>query len=227
MTSSTGGEVTRLLGAWQGGEEGAGDRLLPMVYRELRRLAARYMASERTGHTLEPTALVHEAFLRLAGGSQPAWRDRRHFFAVSARLMRRVLVDHARARGAAKRGGAAVHVPLDGGRAADEPRAAPIDLLGDHRAELLADLLALDQSLDRLAEIDPRKSRIVELRYFSGLTVEEVAEVLGLSAPTVSLESRMARAWLLARSRPDRPRRPDGPRGGPAPEEEPRHGSSA
>ncbi len=227
MTISTRGEVTRLLGAWQEGEEGAGDRLVPMVYRELRRLAARFMASERAGHTLEPTALVHEAFLRLAGGSQPPWRDRRHFFAVSARLMRRVLVDHARARGAAKRGGSAVHVSLDGGRADGGPPSARMEAIGDRRAELLADLLALDQSLDRLAEIDPRKSRIVELRYFGGLTVDEVAEVLGVSAPTVALESRMARAWLLARCRPGRPDRPGRPVDGPAPEEEPRGGPAA
>lgn len=225
MTLSTHGEVTRLLGAWQEGEHGAGDLLLPMVYRQLRRLAARFMASERAGHTLEPTALVHEAFLRLAGGSQPAWRDRRHFFAVSARLMRRVLVDHARARGAAKRGGAAVHVSLDGAPAA-VGRAA-VGAVGDRRAELLADLLALDQALDRLAGIDRRKSRIVELRYFGGLTVDEVAEVLGVSVPTVALESRLARAWLLARCRPDRSGRPDGPGGGPVSDEGPGRGSAA
>jgi RNA polymerase sigma-70 factor, ECF subfamily len=207
--SSTRGEVTRLLGAWQEGDRGAGDRLLPMVYRRLRRMAARYMAGERSGHTLEPTALVHEAYLRLAGGSQPAWRDRRHFFAVSARLMRRVLVDHARARGAAKRGGEAVHVPLD-----SEP--------ASRRPDLLADLLALDQSLLRLSEIDPRKGRIIELRYFGGLTVDEVAEVLGVSAPTVALESRMARAWLAARNRP-RATAPDGA----APMTPPPRGSAA
>lgn len=207
--SPTRGEVTRLLGAWQEGDRGAGDRLLPMVYRRLRRMAARYMAGERSGHTLEPTALVHEAYLRLAGGSQPAWRDRRHFFAVSARLMRRVLVDHARARAAAKRGGDSVHVPLD-----TEP-ASP-------RPDLLADLLALDQSLLRLSEIDPRKGRIIELRYFGGLTVDEVAEVLGVSAPTVALESRMARAWLAARNR-KRPAAPDGA----APVTPPPRGSAA
>lgn len=183
--------MTRLLGAWREGDPRAGDRLIPLVYRELRRLAARCMAAERADHTLEPTALVHEAYLRLAAGSRPPWRDRRHFFAVSSRVMRRVLVDHARARRTVKRGGDAVRVPL-----AEDRLAA-----GDGHRERLADLLALDQALTRLAAIDPRKSRIVELRYFGGLTVEETAELLTLSAPTVALESRMARAWLLARVR--------------------------
>lgn len=189
--------MTRLLGAWREGDRRAGDRLIPLVYRELRRLAARCMAAERADHTLEPTALVHEAYLRLAGGSRPPpWRDRRHFFAVSSRVMRRVLVDHARARRTAKRGGEAVRVPLADAR---------LPAGGDGYRERLADLLALDQALTRLAAIDPRKSRIVELRYFGGLTVEETAEVLSLSAPTVALESRMARAWLLARVREEGP----------------------
>jgi RNA polymerase sigma factor (TIGR02999 family) len=141
------------------------------------------------------------AFLLFSKDLQGRTRDRRHFFAVSARLMRRVLVDHARARATAKRGGAAVHVTLDAEAANPRP-------------DLLSDLLALDQSLHRLSEIDPRKGRIIELRYFGGLTVDEVAEVLGVSAPTVALESRMARAWLAARNRqrPMAPRRPPAPR---------------
>lgn len=185
------GEVTRLLAEWRTGELGAGDRLVPLVYRHLRRLAARCMAGERSDHTLEPTALVHEAYLRLAGTSQPSWRDRRHFFAVASRMMRRILVDHARARQTGKRGGGTVRVPL-----ADTP--APTTDVGEGQ---LADLLALDEALRSLARLDGRKARVVELRYFGGLTVEETADVLEVSAPTVALDSRMARAWLLARIR--------------------------
>jgi len=185
------GEVTRLLGAWRTGELGAGDRLIPLIYRDLRRLAARCMAGERSDHTLEPTALVHEAYLRLAGTSQPSWRDRRHFFAVASRMMRHILVDHARSRRTGKRGGGAVRVPL-------ASAAAPAS--GGDPGQL-ADLLALDEALRSLAGLDPRKARVVELRYFGGLTVDEAAEVLGVSAPTVALDSRMARAWLLARIR--------------------------
>lgn len=182
------GEVTRLLGAWREGEPEARDRLIPLVYRELRRLAARCMAGERTDHTLEPTALVHEVYLRLTGGGHPHWQDRAHFFAVASRIMRRILVDHARARRTAKRGSGAVRVPLD----------AVASLTRPAEEERLYDLLALDQALTCLAASDPRKGRIVELRYFGGLTVEETAAVLSVSAPTVALESRLARAWLLA-----------------------------
>lgn len=185
------GEVTRLLGAWRTGELGAGDRLIPLVYRDLRRLAARCMAGERSDHTLEPTALVHEAYLRLAGASQPSWRDRRHFFAVASRMMRRILVDHARSRQTGKRGGGAVRVPLTN---------APVPVAGGDEGQL-ADLLALDEALRSLASLDTRKARVVELRYFGGLTVEETADVLEVSAPTVALDSRMARAWLFARIR--------------------------
>jgi len=187
------GDVTRLLAAWRTGARNAGDRLIPMVYHELRRLAARCMARERSDHTLEPTALVHETYLRLAAADQPAWRDRLHFFAVAARMMRHILVDHARARRASKRGGAAaVRIPLE--TAGDSLAAAP-------REQQLADLLALDQALGALATLDRRKARVMELRYFGGLTVDETAQVLGVSAPTVALDSRMARAWLLARIR--------------------------
>ena len=188
------GEVTRLLAAWRSGANGAGDRLIPLVYRELRRLAARCMVGERSDHTLEPTALVHETYLRLAAGAQPDWRNRLHFFAVSARMMRHILVDHARSRRAAKRGGAVVRIPLEAVREPHGPVAEP-------REEGLADLLALDQALDALASLDRRKARVVELRYFGGLTVAETARVLGVSAPTVALDARMARAWLVSRLR--------------------------
>lgn len=186
-------EVTGLLGAWRDGEAGAGERLIPLVYPDLRRLAARCMAGERLDHTLEPTALVHEAYLRLAEGAQPPWRDRLHFFAVAACAMRRILVDHARARRTAKRGAGAVRVALDvaQGTAAEASQAYP------------EDLLALDRALDELAEVDARKARVIELRYFGGLTVEEAAAVLGVSAATVALDGRMARAWLVSRVRGD------------------------
>jgi len=187
------GEVTRLLGAWRTGALDAGDRLIPLVYHELRRLAARCMAGERADHTLEPTALVHEAYLRLAGGEQPRWHDRLHFFAVAARTMRRILVDHARSRCAGKRGGGAVRLPLD-----EAPDRSP-----EAGASALTDLLALDEALRALTALDPRKGRVVELRYFGGLTVAETAAVLGVSAPTVALDTRLARAWLLARLGPD------------------------
>ncbi len=187
-------EVTRLLSAWRTGARGAGDRLIPLVYHELRRLAARYMARERSDHTLEPTALVHETYLRLAEGAQPDWRDRLHFFAVASRVMRRILVDHARSRQTAKRGGAVVQIPL-------EAAGTPPSALAEGREDRLADLLALDEALGALAARDRRKARVVELRYFGGLTVNEVARVLGVSAPTVALDSRMARAWLTARVR--------------------------
>lgn len=180
-------ELTELLEAWHDGEPGAGDRLLPLVYPDLRHLAARFMARERRDHTLEPTALVHEAYLRLAGGRQPRWRDRLHFFAVASRTMRRVLVDHARARRTAKRGAGALRVPLEAAEGAVRDRSD--------------DLLALDRALDELAALDPRKGRVIELRYFGGLTVEETAAVLGVSAPTVALDGRMARAWLVSRIR--------------------------
>jgi len=176
------GHVTSLLKQWKGGDDSALDRLLPLVYAELRRIAARHLRRERAGHSLQPTGLVHEAYLRLVGAPGPEWQDRAHFFGVSARLMRQILVDHARARGAAKRGGAARRVTLT-----------------DHvepAVERDLDLLALDEALRRLEEMDPVQGRVVELRYFTGLSIEETAEVLGKSPATVNREWRMARAWL-------------------------------
>jgi RNA polymerase sigma factor (TIGR02999 family) len=175
-------EVTQLLRRWQQGDQRASEELLPLVYGELRRIARRHLRGERDGHTLEATALVHEAYLRLVGGSDLHWNDRVHFYAVAAQMMRRVLVDHARGRGAAKRGGSVVKVSLDEAR--------------DPAVETGADVVALDDALMSLEALDPRKSRIVELRFFGGLTLEETAAVVGLSVPTVVKETRLARAWL-------------------------------
>ena len=177
-------EITQLLAAWRGGDRGALDRLVPRVYDELRRVADRYLRRERSDHTLQPTALVHEAYLRLSGAERPAWRDRLHFYAVAAQVMRRILVDHARAHRADKRGGGSRRVPLDE-KIAD----------GDVRT---AELVALDDALSALARIDPRKARIIELHHFAGLSVAETAEVLDRSISTVVLEARLARAWLVA-----------------------------
>jgi RNA polymerase sigma factor (TIGR02999 family) len=174
--------ATELLRAWSEGDEAALNELVPLVERELHRLARAYMHRERTGHTLQATALVNEVFLRLAHGSNPRWQDRAHFVGIAARLMRRVLVDHARARGYQKRGAGALHVPLD-----DARLAIP---------ELPVDVIAVDRALESFAKIDPRKSQVVELRFFGGLSVEETAEVLGISVETVKRDWRIARLWL-------------------------------
>jgi RNA polymerase sigma factor (TIGR02999 family) len=177
------GAVTELLRAWSDGDDGALARLTPLVETELRRLARGYMVRERRGHTLQPTALVNEAFLRLTDARQVRWQDRAHFLGISARLMRRVLVDHARSRGYRKRGGAAQRVTLnDGLIAAPEPA---------------LDVVALDRALEALAAADLRKSRVVELRFFGGLSVEETAEVLHVSPQTIKRDWRLAKLWLL------------------------------
>ena len=175
-------DVTGLLVAWRGGDGAALDRLVPLVYAELRHLAHRYMRDERPNHPLQTTALVHEAYLRLIDVNRIDWQSRNHFLAVSAQMMRRVLVEAARWRNADRRGGDASHVALD---AALVPA-----------AERGADLLALDEALARLATLAPRKGRVVELRYFGGLTVEETANVLGVSAETVKRDWRVAKLWL-------------------------------
>jgi RNA polymerase sigma factor (TIGR02999 family) len=177
-------EITQLLTAWRDGDRDALDRLVPRVYGELRRVADRYLRRERSDHTLQPTALVHEAYLRLTGAERPAWRDRLHFYAVAAQVMRRILVDHARSHRAEKRGGGMRLLPLDEGAAAVGERAI--------------ELVALDDALLALAKVDPRKARIIELHYFAGLSVAETAEVLERSISTVVLEARLARAWLVA-----------------------------
>jgi RNA polymerase sigma factor (TIGR02999 family) len=176
-------EVTQLLLAWSRGDRAALDRLIPLVSTELHRLAHHYMRGERVGHTLQTTALVNEAYVRLVDASRVEWRDRAHFFAVSANLMRRILVDFARRRGYQKRGGATVMIALDED---DIPSPQPGP-----------DIVALDEALEALAAFDPRAANIVELRFFGGLTVEETAEVVGVSPRTIKREWAAAKAWLL------------------------------
>ena len=174
--------VTQLLQAWRRGDQKAADELLPLVYNELRQVAARLMRAERPGHTLAPTALVHEAYLRLAGAEIP-WQDRAHFFALAATLMRRILVDHARERGRQKRGAGADKISLD--------EAVVISPEPDER------LLLIDAALSKLAGIEPRKARMVELLFFGGLTFDETSEVLGVSTATLHREMKFAKAWIL------------------------------
>jgi RNA polymerase sigma factor (TIGR02999 family) len=176
-------KITRLLLAWNEGDGQALDQLMPLVHDELHRLAHRYMAGERLGHPLQTTALVNEAYLRLIDSSRVRWQNRAHFFAVSAQLMRRILVDVARARNKLKRGGESIHVSLD------EAMTVP--------HEPGADLVALDEALTALAAFDQRKSKVVELRFFGGLTVEETAEVLKVSEVTVARDWALAKIWLL------------------------------
>jgi RNA polymerase sigma factor (TIGR02999 family) len=176
-------DVTRLLLAWGGGDRGALDQLVPLVYAELRRVAHNHMRGERAGQPLQTTALVHEAYLRLIEVSRVHWKDRTHFFAVSAQMMRRVLVDAARERDALKRGGGALSLALDEA------------LVGTPAPSV--DLVALDEALESLAALDPRKARVVELRYFGGLTIEETAAEVGVSVDTVARDWRVARLWLL------------------------------
>jgi RNA polymerase sigma-70 factor, ECF subfamily len=185
-------EVTRLLLAWSRGDERARDALVPLVYDDLRRMAARQLRGERKHSSLVPTALVHELYLRLIDQRRASWQNRAHFFAIAARLMRRVLVDHARSRQAGKRGGAVAVVPV--GEA------------GELSVESgVLNVLAIDQALTRLASQDPDQARIVELRFFGGLTIEEMAAVLNRSTRTVLREWRLARAWLYRELRGDRP----------------------
>ncbi len=180
-------EVTELLLAWSEGDKAALDQLMPLVYAELRRLAKSYMRRERAGQTMQTTALIHEAYLRLIDADQVRLENRGHFFAAAARLMRQVLVDLARERDSLKRGAAALQVSLDEAMAVSKQRDEG--------------LLALDEALDALAQIDPRKSRVVELRFFGGLSVEETAEALGVSVETVHRDWRLAKSWLLRRLR--------------------------
>jgi RNA polymerase sigma-70 factor (ECF subfamily) len=182
MPTSSARHVTRLLQAWGQGEDAALEELLPLVQQELRRLARRYMFGERPGHTLQATGLVNEAYLRLVNSRQVNWQNRAHFFAISAQLMRRILVDYARARGYQKRGGGVPKVTLD------EAWMGP--------QEKGHDLVALDDALNTLAGVDPRKSKVIELRFFGGLNVEETAEVLKVSPDTVMRDWRLAKAWL-------------------------------
>ena len=181
MVAADHAEISRLLLAWKNGDESALARVVPFVYDELHRLAHKRLQGERTGHTLQTTALIHEAYLRLVG-ADVRWEGRVHFFAVAAQTMRRILVDHARTRGRAKRGGGVSPVTLEDVAvvASDPP----------------ADLVALDEALERLSAFDARKARIVELHYFGGLTYDEIAAAVGISAATVDRELRLAKAWL-------------------------------
>jgi RNA polymerase sigma factor (TIGR02999 family) len=178
------GEVTRLLVAWNAGDREAVERLMPLVYAELRRIAERQFRRERAGHTLQPTAVVHEAYFRLVDQTRVTWKNRGHFFAIAAQAMRRILIDHARAREADKRGGREERVTLDFGIASPEP--------ADD-----VNLLALDEALVRLKELDEPQARIVELRFFGGLSIDETAEAMETSPSSVKREFRSARAWLF------------------------------
>jgi RNA polymerase sigma factor (TIGR02999 family) len=182
MPDTAAPDITELLDQWGRGEKDALEKLAPVVYQELRKRARGYFRRERSDHTLQPTALIHEAYMRLVRQESPGWKSRTHFFAVASQMMRQILVDHARTHNAAKRGGGAAKVSLDEGLAISEDRSSEI--------------LAVDEALRKLADFDSRKARIVELRYFSGFTVEETAEALGVAPITVLRESRVAEAWL-------------------------------
>ena len=187
-TPAESAEITRLLKAWGGGDSTALDRLTPLVYEQLRRMARSYMRTERPGHTLQATALVNEAYLRLVDARDLDWRDRAHFFAVCARVMRRILVDAARSRAAIKRGGQVERLE----------HSAPMDLdqLPNAGVEMSAQVCALDEALNALERIDPRRAQVIELRFFGGLTVEETGQVLQISPQSVMRDWRLARAWL-------------------------------
>lgn len=182
MIDATQKSVTQLLAAWGSGDQAALDQLVPLVYEELRRIARNHMGRERVGHTLQTTALVNEAYLRLVDQKHTRWQNRAHFFAIAAQLMRRILVDYARRKQYQKRGGGAPQVTL-----------AEAEFLTDEKAP---DLVALDQALKSLTEIDPRRSQVVELRFFGGLSIEETAEVLKVSPTTVERDWTIAKAWL-------------------------------
>jgi RNA polymerase sigma factor (TIGR02999 family) len=174
--------ITELLASYGRGDKESLDQLMPIVYEELRRQAARYLRREQAGHTLQTTALIHEAYVRLVDQRNMQWQNRAHFFGIAAQMMRRILVDHARSKKRAKRGGSEVRVSLD---------EATVAVKGQD-----LDVVALDEALQRLAEIDEQQSRVVELRFFSGLSVEETAEVMGISKSTVKRDWSMAKAWL-------------------------------
>jgi RNA polymerase sigma factor (TIGR02999 family) len=182
MASSPPNEISRLLADWAEGDQAALAKLMPLVYEELRRLAHHYMSRERPDHTLQTTALVNEAYLRLVDQKHARWQNRAQFFGIAAQLMRRILVDHARSHAYAKHGGGVPKIPLD-----------DIAVLSPERS---SEVIALDEALKNLAKVDPRKSRIVELRYFGGLSVEETAELLGISPITVKRDWIVAKTWL-------------------------------
>jgi RNA polymerase sigma factor (TIGR02999 family) len=182
MSTPPANAVTQLLRDWRKGDEAALAELMPVVYQELRKIAHAYMKGERSDHLLDPTELIHEAYLRLVRQNLPEWQSRTHFYGVAAMIMRQILVEHARAHATAKRGGGGERISLDDATIFSKSRAA--------------DLVALDDALNSLDEVDPRKCRIIELRFFGGLSVEETAEALGISVATVGREARLAQAWL-------------------------------
>jgi RNA polymerase sigma factor (TIGR02999 family) len=182
MAVATQSQLTNLLDDWKRGDPSALEKLTPLIYDELRRIAHRYARHERNGHTLQTTALINEAYVRLAGNESPDWQNRQHFFAVTAQVMRHILIDHARRRRALKHGGHGQQVSLSEAEAMTNERAA--------------ELIALDEALAELAAFDPRKSEVVQLRYFGGLSLEETAEALGVSLMTVRRDWRAAKAWL-------------------------------
>lgn len=182
MTDQLQHEVTEILHKWSDGDREAPARLMPLVYNELRRQARNYLSRERGSHTLQPTALVHEAYLRLVDQTRISWQNRAHFFGIAANMMRRILVDHARAHASEKRGGAAVRLSIEDIQIPLEQRAS--------------DLIALDEALEKLIAFDERKAKIVEMRFFGGLTDEEIAEVLKISSRTVLRDWKTARLWL-------------------------------
>jgi len=181
MDTASQSDITGLLHAWRNGDRGALDELVPLVYSELRQRARRAIGGERAGHSLQPTALIHETYLRLVGSASVEWQDRRHFYALAARLMRQILVDHARSRGRQKRGGGALPVAFDE------------TVIG---TQATSELVRLDDALRALAENDARKSRVIELRFFGGFSVDETADILEVSPQTVLRDWRLARAWL-------------------------------
>lgn len=176
-------QITQLLNELKDGNQAALDELMPLVYDELHRQASRYLRKERQGHTLQTTALIHEAYLKLVGFDQVEWQNRNHFFAIASTAMRQILVDHARERKREKRGGSAENLPLD-------------EALLVSADEKSIDLIALDDALNRLVKMDERQAKVVELRYFSGLSIDETAEVLGIANSTVRLDWNLAKAWL-------------------------------
>jgi RNA polymerase sigma factor (TIGR02999 family) len=182
MVLATESKLTSLLGDWKQGDPSALQKLTPLIYDELRRIAHRYVRRERNGHTLQTTALINEAYVRLAGNEAPDWQNRQHFFAVTAQVMRHILIDHARRRQSLKHGGEVKQVSL-----------SQVAVMADDRA---AELIALDEALEELTVLDPRKSKVVQLRYFGGLSLEETADALGISLMTVRRDWRAAKAWL-------------------------------
>lgn len=182
MQTPSASAVTRLLLEWSNGDQAALDQLMPLVYDELRQVARQYLRHERPGHTLQPTALAHEAYLKLVDQQRVRWQNRAHFFAVAAQLIRRILVDHARSHAAAKRGGGL--------------RAVTLEAMLEPSVNRELNLVALDDALAQLATLNPRQARLVEVRFFGGLNVDETAEVLGVSSATVKREWRTAKAWL-------------------------------